>query len=81
MTRRLIGWIHLWTALVLCVPLVLLGLTGSVLVFQDELRAAFAPAAPVRRGEAPPRAPSRRLALSSAAMFRRPGRAAWRWCA
>ena len=45
MTRRLIGQIHLWAGLVLCIPFALLGLTGSVLVFQDELNQAFGPAA------------------------------------
>jgi uncharacterized iron-regulated membrane protein len=45
MTRRLIGQVHLWAGLSLCVPLVALGLTGSVLVFEDELRATFGPAA------------------------------------
>jgi uncharacterized iron-regulated membrane protein len=48
--RRLIGQIHLWTGVLLCVPLVLIGLTGSILVFEDELRAAFAPAAPGQQG-------------------------------
>lgn len=50
--RRLIGQIHLWTGLLCCVPFVLIGLTGSVLVFEDELRAAFAPAAEARQGAA-----------------------------
>jgi uncharacterized iron-regulated membrane protein len=45
MIRRLIGQIHLWTGLVLCIPFVLLGLTGSILVFQDELNQAFGSAA------------------------------------
>ena len=35
--RRLLGWLHLWTGLILCLPLVMLGVTGSVLVFGDEL--------------------------------------------
>jgi uncharacterized iron-regulated membrane protein len=43
MTRRLIGQLNLWIGLLLCVPLVLIGLTGSILVFEDELRAAFIP--------------------------------------
>jgi uncharacterized iron-regulated membrane protein len=45
MTRRLVAQIHLWAGLVFCVPLVLLGLTGSILVFEDELRGAVGPAA------------------------------------
>jgi uncharacterized iron-regulated membrane protein len=52
MTRRLIGQIHLWTGLALCLPLVLIGLTGSILVFEDQLRAAFAPVAQAQSGEA-----------------------------
>ncbi|MBV8166165.1 MAG: PepSY domain-containing protein, partial [Alphaproteobacteria bacterium] len=35
--RWLLQQLHLWTGVVLCVPLVLLGLTGSIAVFQDEL--------------------------------------------
>ena len=42
MTRRIIGQLHLWIGLALCIPLVLLGLTGSVLVFEDELRGTAA---------------------------------------
>ncbi len=30
--------IHLWVGLILCLPLVLLGITGSILVVEDELR-------------------------------------------
>jgi uncharacterized iron-regulated membrane protein len=30
--------IHLWTGLILCLPLVMLGITGSILVLEDELR-------------------------------------------
>ena len=51
MTRRLIGQIHLWIGLLLCVPLVLIGLTGSILVFEDELRAVFSSAAQSQPGE------------------------------
>lgn len=43
MIRRIIGQIHLWTGLLLFVPLVLLGLTGSILVFEDELNKVFGP--------------------------------------
>jgi uncharacterized iron-regulated membrane protein len=52
MTRRLIGQIHLWVGLALCVPLILIGLTGSILVFEDELRAVFAPPARAQPGDA-----------------------------
>jgi uncharacterized iron-regulated membrane protein len=35
--------VHLWTSLVLCLPLVVLGVTGSILVFRDELGSLFEP--------------------------------------
>jgi uncharacterized iron-regulated membrane protein len=41
MTRRLVGQLHLWIGLALCLPLVMLGLTGSILVYEDELRGLF----------------------------------------
>jgi len=37
MIHRILHKIHLWIGIALCVPLVMLGLTGSVLVFQHEL--------------------------------------------
>jgi uncharacterized iron-regulated membrane protein len=36
--RRILHTIHLWIGLLLGIPLVLIGLTGSVLVFEGELR-------------------------------------------
>ena len=54
MIRRILAQIHLWLGLILCLPLVLLGLTGSVLVFEDELREAFAPPLAASPGEARP---------------------------
>jgi tonB-system energizer ExbB len=36
--RRLIRQTHLWIGLLLCAPLVVLGLSGSILVFAEELR-------------------------------------------
>ena len=35
MTRRLIQQLHLWVGLLLCVPLAVLGLSGSLLVYED----------------------------------------------
>src|SRR3954453_4401444 len=46
MMRRIVAQLHLWIGLLLCLPLVLLGLTGSVLVFKHELEAVFAPQRP-----------------------------------
>ena len=37
MIRRVLFQLHLWIGLILSVPLVLLGLTGSILVFEHEL--------------------------------------------
>ena len=45
--RPILFQIHLWCGLVLCLPLVLIGLSGSVLVYHDELEALFGPP-PVR---------------------------------
>ena len=44
--RRLLGQIHLWSGLILCLPLVLIGLTGSILVFQEEIEALTATISP-----------------------------------
>ncbi len=42
--RQVLRRIHLCIGATLCLPLIILGLTGSVLVFEDELRAALEPA-------------------------------------
>ncbi len=42
MTREITAKVHLWVGLALCIPLVIIGLTGSVLVFEDELQGATA---------------------------------------
>ena len=47
MIRRLVGRLHLWIGLMLCLPLVMLGLTGSILVYEDELRGFFAAPRPL----------------------------------
>lgn len=39
--RFILGQIHLWIGLVLCIPLVLIGITGSILVFEHEIEALF----------------------------------------
>ncbi|HEX3862467.1 MAG TPA: PepSY-associated TM helix domain-containing protein [Stellaceae bacterium] len=54
MIRGVIRQIHLWAGIALCVPLVLLGLTGSLLVFEDELTGIFTPPPPVAVGDAKP---------------------------
>jgi uncharacterized iron-regulated membrane protein len=46
--------LHLWAGLALAVPLVLLGLTGSILVFEHELEDLFAAKPALASGEARP---------------------------
>src|ERR1051326_8340586 len=41
--RRVLGTLHLWIGLTLCLPLAVLGLTGSILVFEPELTAWLDP--------------------------------------
>lgn len=41
--RKLIRQIHLWLGLILCAPLIVIGLTGSILVFDHEIDALFNP--------------------------------------
>ncbi len=41
--RKILHKLHLWMGLILCIPLVLLGLSGSILVFQHELEDLFVP--------------------------------------
>jgi uncharacterized iron-regulated membrane protein len=45
-TLRVLHWLHLWSGIVLCVPLVLLGITGSVLVFDHEIEDLIGEGAP-----------------------------------
>lgn len=54
MTRRIVRQLHLWLGLILCIPLLLLGLTGSILVFQDELGSAFSSRPAMPSGEPKP---------------------------
>ncbi|HEX5327768.1 MAG TPA: PepSY domain-containing protein, partial [Acetobacteraceae bacterium] len=41
--RRVLRQVHLWIGLSLCIPMVVLGLTGSILVFHDELAGLLHP--------------------------------------
>lgn len=52
--RRILLLVHLWIGVILGIPLVLIGLTGSVLVFEDELRDLFSPPPQGAVGEARP---------------------------
>jgi uncharacterized iron-regulated membrane protein len=39
--RRFLGWLHLWTGIIFCIPFVLLGISGSVLMIGHDLPAKF----------------------------------------
>ncbi|MBY0509142.1 MAG: PepSY domain-containing protein [Rhodospirillaceae bacterium] len=39
--RRFLGWLHLWTGIIFCIPFVLLGISGSVLMMGHNLPARF----------------------------------------
>jgi uncharacterized iron-regulated membrane protein len=41
--RRLLFWLHIWVGLALCLPFALLGLTGSILVYEQPIDDIFAP--------------------------------------
>ena len=41
--RRLLRQLHLWIGLALCLPMVVVGLTGSILVYRNELAALLNP--------------------------------------
>lgn len=54
--RRTLRTIHLWIGVALCIPLGMLGITGAILVFDDELEALFvaSPTHTPATGEAKP---------------------------
>lgn len=39
--RKVVNWLHLWLGIALCLPFMLQGLTGSILVYGDELDRLF----------------------------------------
>jgi len=39
--RKLLNWLHLWLGIALCLPFMLQGLTGSILVYGDQLDRLF----------------------------------------
>jgi uncharacterized iron-regulated membrane protein len=53
-TRTILGYLHLWVGLILGIPLILIGLTGSVLVFEHELTEWLEPAPKATSGMAQP---------------------------
>ena len=68
--RNLAGELHLWLGLVLCLPLVAIGLSGSLLVYHAEIEAFLSPANQVTTQQAAPaeaRPPAEILAAAQAA--------------
>jgi uncharacterized iron-regulated membrane protein len=63
--RRVLATVHLWIGLVLCVPLALIGLTGSILVFEHELEDLFGPEP--YRGSTGPARPIAEIVAAAAA--------------
>jgi uncharacterized iron-regulated membrane protein len=39
--RRFLGWLHLWTGIIFCIPFVLLGVSGSALMIGHDLPSKF----------------------------------------
>ncbi|WP_198924643.1 PepSY domain-containing protein, partial [Nitrospirillum viridazoti] len=51
---KTLRFLHLWVGLILGLPLLALGLSGTVLVIEPELRAAFTPSLPAAPADAAP---------------------------
>jgi len=45
-SRRVLFWIHIWVGLAFCLPFALLGITGSILVYEQPINAFFSPNPP-----------------------------------
>lgn len=65
--RWLLAEIHLWLGLILCVPLVLLGLSGSYLMYHDEIDQVFSGAPPFEVSNGPMQHASEIAAAAAAA--------------
>jgi uncharacterized iron-regulated membrane protein len=63
--RTILQQIHLWLAIALCVPLVALGISGSVLVYHDEIEDLFRASAP-HTASGTPHTPAEILAAAQA---------------
>lgn len=64
--RRALRQMHLWLALILCVPLIVIGLTGSILVFQAELGDFLDPMPYVATGDGKPHTVTETIAAAQA---------------
>jgi uncharacterized iron-regulated membrane protein len=63
--RTILRQLHLWLAIVLCLPLMALGISGSILVYHDEIEELFRGPAPHAAGT--PHTPAEILAAAQAA--------------
>jgi uncharacterized iron-regulated membrane protein/SAM-dependent methyltransferase/uncharacterized protein YbaR (Trm112 family) len=68
---RLLRQFHLWVALILCLPLILLGLSGSILVFVSELRELLNPPPSLRVETGMPHTVTEMIAAAQANVGRR----------
>jgi uncharacterized iron-regulated membrane protein len=67
--RRVMFWLHIWIGLILGIPFAALGVTGSVLVYEQQIDDALSPA-PVASARGDMKGPQ---AIIDAAMAARPG--------
>src|SRR5262245_31275221 len=44
--RRVLGWLHLWTGIIFCIPFVALGISGSILMIGHDMPAPVADLSP-----------------------------------
>jgi uncharacterized iron-regulated membrane protein len=66
--KRILSFLHLWCGLLLFVPLVALGLSGSVLVFHDEIDRWSGTAPPAASGAGPARSVAEIIEAARAAV-------------
>ncbi|TWB56326.1 PepSY-associated TM helix domain-containing protein [Nitrospirillum viridazoti] len=65
---KTLRFLHLWVGLILGLPLLALGLSGTVLVIEPELRAAFTPSLPAAPADAAPHSVTEVVAAAAAAL-------------
>ncbi|TWB24875.1 putative iron-regulated membrane protein [Nitrospirillum amazonense] len=65
---KTLRFLHLWVGLILGLPLLALGLSGTVLVIEPELRALFTPSLPASPADAAPHGVAEVVAAAAAAL-------------
>lgn len=66
--RPILRLLHIWSGLVLCLPLALLGVTGSILVYDHELAALFGDSAPAKAASGQQRSVEEIIAAAQASV-------------